>query len=395
MQILSDIYASISADELLSPHLQSIEADFTAIIAIGKASNEMAKATVEHFGSRPTLIICPLHTHDYHLPQTTRIISSHPFVDTQSLYAGDILEEFVIQRTGEKLLFLISGGGSALVEKLGNITLPVYQDLLLRLMTCGADINELNTVRKHLSRIKGGHLLRYISPQSSVFILSDIVDDSYHNVSSGITFCDHSTISDAVSILKKYQIVDFDGGFFTEPPQGYPSLSYITIATNATMLKNIKAICEKNQIQTIISDYRLRERASITGLNIGCQILNKSQSISRPAAIVYGGETSVDIRGDGIGGRALELALAIAIEISGLDGVSVISSASDGRDGSANATGVMIDGTTYQKMITKGKNPHEMLRYNDSFTALHDCAEIIPMQKSTSNLCDFLLVIYH
>jgi glycerate-2-kinase len=160
------------------------------------------------------------------------------------------------------------------------------------------------------------------------------------------------------------------------------------------MLDIISSTLKTQNINPVISDYRLSDPASITGLNIGCQIYKLRKTHLSPTAVIYGGESTVEIRGDGIGGRILETALAIAIEISGLDDVVVICSASDGKDGNSPAAGVIIDGSTYPQMVSAGLKPEASLRNNDSYTILSQFAQIIPEYPANSNLNDFVIVIF-
>jgi glycerate-2-kinase len=416
-QILSAVHKKIAADVLVINSHPFPVFGFQYIISIGKAANEMCKAIVDNGTSDVgSLIICPANTTDYNFENNVRHISAHPLVDDRSIVAGDILYSTIMDNSDKKILFLISGGGSALVEKLENIDLHDFKDCISLLMNSGADINELNCVRKHLSAIKGGRLLRYIHPESQALILCDIIDKSYQNVASGLTFADTTTIYDAQMILEKYHLSSKFSKYLTETPKEFPSLSYDVVGDNDLLLTTIKDVLEADMaipfdtnapskllpplygmensgvFHTIISDYKFTDFANICGLNIGCQIIKYYYKYQQTVAIIYGGEACVDVRGNGVGGRLFEMALAISIEIRGLQNVYVVCSSSDGKDGSSPAAGVIVRGDTYKKALSLGLSPEFFLRNNDSYTILSQCADTIPEFKSNSNLNDFIIV---
>jgi len=394
--ILKEIYEAISADRLFEAYLRQhptlVAERYDAIISVGKAANEMAKTAQQYFGTLPTLIVCPQESNDYNLPNAERTCADHPQPSQASLQAGEALQAFIQQRQGQRLLFLVSGGGSSLVERLSGISLYDYNSCITQLMNGGADINEVNTCRKHLSAIKGGRLLPFIHPDSHAYILCDIPDNSYHNVAGGLTFADESTVERALQVLHKYDLDLEYAKFLQETPKDTKGLPYSVIGNMQTLLDAIKQVLSSHKLNVSVSDYQLRDYASICGLNIGCQIFKHMKAGKGQVAIVYGGEASVLMRGNGIGGRALETALAIAIEIQGLKGVSVVSACTDGKDGNSPTSGVIITGDTAQRMYDKGFRPDVALRNNDSYTVLKECAEIIPSFYPNSNLNDFVIV---
>lgn len=393
-EITSKIYEETRADKLLIPYLKN--KDSVVVVSIGKAANEMCKAVYDSYDVLESLIICPYSSIDYKLANNERICASHPMIDSNSLIAGEKLIKFVCKNKKNKIQFLISGGGSSLVEKLSNIDICEYNKCVLELMKKGADINEINCIRKHLSDIKGGNLLKYLQNNNhQTYILCDIIDNNYQNVSSGLTFSDSNYLIDAIEILKKYQLDKQYSKYLKETPKDVKSVDYVVIGDNIKLLKIIHRVLNDFNINSEISKYKLCDLASITGLNIGCQIFKYCNKKIGKFAIIYGGETVVEIRGDGKGGRALELALATSIEIQGLKNVMVVSSSTDGKDGNCEAAGVIIDGNTYSLLKRKGLSPEKFLRNNDSYSALVDVAEIIPAFQSGSNLNDFVIVFFN
>ncbi len=445
IEFLQEILTQIRADVLFSRYLsnlpdhplRSVSCQDVAVISIGKAAYEMFIALEEFYlhkeQSTPvlnTLLIIPKPDNANHsellldismLQNVNIIFSDHPLPDEESLYAGQAIFDFIQEYKDKFLVFLISGGGSSLAEVLNNISLKDYNDLMRNLMNNGININELNIIRKHLSKLKGGHLLSYIRKvrlkslrkrvlalntscqikrtkksvslsKCHTFILSDIFTKEYHNVSSGITFKDTITRMDAKRILSKYQINDYYFRFLKETPTLFNSIPFNVIADNDTILNIAREILQKRGYNSIIYDYKLNENASICGLNIGCQIYRHRKSYQSPCAVIYGGEATVEVRGNGIGGRILETALAISIEIQEMSDVKVLAVASDGKDGNSKAMGVIVDGQTYANIASTGITPERYLRNNDSYTALSKGALLIPAYHTGTNLNDFIIV---
>lgn len=447
IDILQEILLKIKADVLLNDYLSldsenpliNISCNDLAVISIGKAAYEMFLSIEDYFLQKETktpilnsLLITkkpdnPGYTDlllDISMLHNMNIIfADHPFPDEESLYAGKTIYEFIKKHKDKTILFLISGGGSSLAECLYKIPLIKYNNLIKVLMNNGIDINQLNVVRKHLSKLKGGYLLSYIKrvrlkanrkkvlateirymikqlkntkPLSNCYsmILSDIHTKEYHNVSSGLTFKDNSDVNQAKEIINKYGVInaEFYFKYLLETPKNISSIPYYIVGDNELMLSIIQNILSEKGYNVIIDKYILNENAALCGLNIGCQIYRHKKIHQKPCAVIYGGEATVEVRGNGIGGRILETALAISIEIRGLGNVRVLAVASDGKDGNSKAMGVIVDGYTYDNILKTGITPERYLRNNDSYTALLKGATIIPSYHTGTNLNDFIIV---
>jgi len=398
-EIMEKSLAEVRADILLIPFLHQVKTqDKLRIISIGKASNEMAKACYDSFGNQiySSLIICPENSENYHLKDSLRVIGSHPLPDERSFQAGKTLLDFIHQDKDLFTIFLISGGGSSLVEVLPAGLNPELLRQLNQLMTNSEmPISEINCVRKHLSLLKGGHLLNYINPDKSFsFILSDIHTGEVENVSSGLTFKDHSTKDNAKVILEKYlpDHSDLFTPFLIDTPKEVTSIPHVCVADNHTLLAIVKKNLEEKGVYCQISQYTLSDQAKMDGLNIGCQIYKPLKRYPKPCAILFGGECTVDVKGKGKGGRCSELMMALSFELQFLPTVSAICFASDGQDGNAPACGAYVDSTTCQRICSVDINPGQSLKYNDTFTAFSAIGDSLHSRKTGTNLNDILIV---
>ncbi len=396
--VFEKVKMQIRADELLSKYLHLIKTELPiCLISIGKASNEMNLAAHRHFGERikDSLIVCPVNSYDYNTIHTTRIVSSHPLISEDSIKAADIVEDFILMNNGCYLVFLISGGGSALVEKpVSGLDIISYNKLINGLLSSDFNINDINIVRKHLSQFKGGFLLEKTDKSRSfVFILSD-VGESVHNVSSGITFCDSSTKDDAISMLRRKTGFEEYTGFLHETPKGRESLNYQCIGDNNTVCQIMQAELINQGIDTIISEYRLDDYANMCGLNIGCQLYRFNKK-NKPFALIYGGEPVVVLKNKySRGGRMQEMALSLAIEMQFFSEVYAICVCTDGKDGSSEASGAYVDCNTYNRINSKGKSVESYLKGNKSFEAFGLIGDYLEEYPSVTNLNDICVVLF-
>ncbi len=397
-KIIDSFKHSIRADSLLNPFLkkESILSDIT-VVSIGKASNEMAKTALDVFSDqiKNGIIVCPDNCLDYQLNKLKRIESAHPFPDQRSIIAANELIE-LLNNNQNYILFLISGGGSSLIEKpVKNLSIDKLNHIIKKLMNKGADIDQINSIRKTLSLIKGGKLLSLINPDlSHVYILNDIISGNIENVSSGLTFNNYPN---------KLQIELIINDFIPEEKQNlqcfldYPeftskSLPFTEIANFQTAIDLMAGILQENKYNVIKSPYILKDQASIAGLNIGCQAYHYKDYKQKPLAIVYGGETVVNVVGKGMGGRCLEMALATAIELNSLHDISFLSMTTDGVDGVAPSAGAIVDCHTIEKLLHYNFSPIQMLKENNTFPGLSFIKATIGSYKSQSNLNDIAVL---
>ncbi|TYB91772.1 MAG: glycerate kinase, partial [Kosmotoga sp.] len=300
-----------------------------------------------------------------------------------------------------RILFLLSGGGSSLFElPLEGIHLLDMQEITESLLKSGASIVEINTVRKHLSSVKGGRFAKIISPRKiTTLVLSDVLNDRLDSIASGPAYPDNSTSEEALSILKAYNIdisERIDNALKKETPNSLDNVENHIIG-NVTMICNeaAKLATEMGYVSTILTtslDCEAREAGKFLGSIIN-EIKNNQRPWTPPCAIIAGGETVVHVTGNGTGGRNQELALAAAIRIKGLDEAVLLSAGTDGTDGPTDAAGGLVDGFTYSKLLNAGVNPLAELKRNNSYTALEKSGDLLITGPTGTNVNDLILII--
>ena len=364
------------------------------VVGFGKASGEMAMAIEDLMGSYITdgLVITPMETvHKYTKLRHIRVKGGHhPYPTRENVEAATELFNLVTN-AGEKdlILCLISGGGSALLTyPAEGISLDEVRLVTKLIMEAGGDIYELNTVRKHISRVKGGMLARAAYPASIYsLIISDVVGDDLSTIASGPTSPDPTTFRDAISVLDKYGLMDkapknivdrlrmgARGEISETPKPGDPIFKKVTniiIANNMDILRHLSNnLRERGLRNRIITTYLTGEAREVGKAlaGLGKMILKYNIPFKKPVALLFGGETTVTVKGRGRGGRNQELALSTALELYGYGRYVVCSVASDGIDGNSPAAGAVISNEDIERAHAMGINPAEYLNNNDSYS---------------------------
>lgn len=370
----------------------------TYLVSIGKAANEMAKAFLDIHWKKVTdgIIFCPDNSRDYHLSGINRYTATHPIPDSRSFENGDRLIDF-IKKSGHSIVFLISGGGSSLVEKeTENFKEQDIIQIHQQLLRSGANINEINQIRSLISGIKGGKLLDYCHHDCvEVFILSDIFSGEFENVSSGLTYRKEYDGNNINHLCERYlpDYKDLYSKISMNKMNHIPEVKTHIIADNRTAMEIMAESLKDNGFETILHPYRFKDEAGLTGLNIGCQAYKYTHE-KGPYAVVYGGESTVTLREMGIGGRCLEIALAVAMELQFIPNVRFLCLATDGKDGNSPARGVVVDSETIRLLLGKGFNPNQMLKTHNTFQGLYEVGCIIDATNSESNLNDIGVLIF-
>jgi glycerate-2-kinase len=362
----------------------------TWLIAAGKAAGPMARETSRILGRRLAGGFVALPHRARGLPPALRqFVAGHPLPNRRSLEAGKRAAAIAAgARRGELLIVLLSGGASSLlVFPAAGISLEdkaATNDLLLR---SGATIGEINTVRKHLSRIKGGGLLRRGGAARVIgLILSDVIGGSPAVVGSGPTASDPTTFADALRVLARHRILDRvpravrrhlelgARGLRRETLKpGERSARNFVIGDNRLALQAAGKQAEKLGFGSQILTVSLRGGTERAARRYGAEVRRRARAKS--LCLLAGGETTVKVRSKGSGGRNQHFALALAEEIAGLRNVRCLIAGSDGRDGPTDAAGAFVDGTTVERARRLGLEPHAFLRNHDShafFAALGD-----------------------
>ncbi len=390
--------------------------DKISVMGAGKASAAMARAAEEIFSDRLNAgLVNTKYGHSVPLDRIRVIEAGHPVPDEAGFRGARQIVQ-LLEQTDEKdlVFFLISGGGSALLPyPMEGLTLEDKQEVTKILLGAGANIHEINVLRKHLSCVKGGRLAKLAYPATLIsLILSDVIGDDLDSIASGPTVPDRSTFADCMDILQKYALADrippvvretFEKGIQGEieetPKPGNPVLEKtqnLIIGSNILAVKAAeKKARELEYNALILSTFIQGETSDIARAHaaIAKEILSSGNPIRRPACVISGGETTVTIRGKGKGGRNQEFCLAASMDIDGLDNVVLLSAGTDGTDGPTDAAGALADGTTVSRAKKKGLNPGHYLRENDSYHFFEALDDLIITGPTYTNVMDLRVVL--
>jgi glycerate-2-kinase len=310
------------------------------------------------------------------------------------------------------VITLISGGGSALMPlPAEGVCLKDLQHITNQLLFSGATINELNAVRKHLSAFKGGQFARHCYPACIIsLILSDVIDDPVDVIASGPTAPDTSTFSDALEVLKKYNLMKVvpesiksrlengaEGKISDTPKKDDPifqRVHNILIANNFMASNKAKEKAEELGYTAVIFSTNIEGEARKVGKKIAtiANEIIKEPSVEKPTAVIFGGETTVTVKGQGKGGRNQELALATSMKIDGISCL-VATLGTDGIDGPTEAAGAIVDGNTYRRAKKKGLEPEKYLSENDSYNFFNILGDLIITGPTGTNVNDLALIL--
>ncbi|MBM6828692.1 glycerate kinase [Anaerotignum lactatifermentans] len=374
------------------------------VVSIGKAAWTMAKAAAEVLPRLDGGIVLTKYGHSQGpIPGFSIREAGHPVTDENSLLGAEEVLRLVEQTTPEDtVLLLLSGGGSALFEKPAQgLTLAQLQDVSRQLLACGANIVEINTIRKHLSAVKGGRFGALCAP-ASVFViaLSDILGDRLDSIASGPASPDQSTSEEALAIVRKYGLV-FPPAVMEqlkkETPKTLPNASAVITGSVSQLCHFAAEEAQKLGYTPLVLTSQLDCEAREAGRFFGAmaQSLEKGGSLSpRPTAILCGGETVVRLTGTGKGGRNQELALAAAPYMDGLPHVLVAAVGSDGTDGPTDAAGGITDGSTMAKLRQAEIDLDEILADNNAYEALKQADGLIMTGPTGTNVNDLYFLLF-
>ncbi len=398
-------------------------------ISFGKAAFAMAKAltdAVPELITKGIVITKYGHVQDGGLPGNVEIFEAgHPVPDEKGYVATERVMEMLKEKDKQTLVIcLVSGGGSALlVAPPDGISLrekQVATDLLLK---AGANINELNTVRKHISTVKGGRLAELAYPSKVIsLILSDVIGDPLDVIASGPTSPDESSYHDALRIIEKYGLKEripdralnrlergAEGEEKETPKPGHPVFERVENIIIGSNKKATEAAAKKAREEgfdtALLSSEIEGEAREVAGWLAGKAMEIRKTKDHRPKTIdqkskdrigvclISGGETTVTVKGNGIGGRNTELALAFAMEIEGIEGITLLSAGTDGTDGPTDAAGAVVDGGTIKRAREKGLDPVVYLANNDSYTFFKQTGELFITGSTGTNVMDIQIIL--
>ena len=363
------------------------------LVAAGKAAWQMAKAASNYLGERleQGIVITKYGHVRGELPRIRCCEAGHPVPDEGSFDAARKALELTENLTkDDTVLFLLSGGGSALFE-LPLIPAEELQDVTRQLLACGADIVEINTLRKRLSAVKGGRFAQHCAP-AKVFsiILSDILGDPPDMIASGPTCPDSSTCADAMEIVRRYDLSlreETKQLLMVETPKALANAQWMITGSVRELCAAAARSCRKLGYEPFFLTDRLCCQAREAG-SVMASILRTHAGDGKKLAFLAGGETVVRLTGSGKGGRNQELALAAAEGISGLSNAALFSVGSDGTDGPTDAAGGFVDGATRQRLLEEGIHIDQVLLNNDAYHALQRTDGLIFTGPTGTNVND-------
>lgn len=374
------------------------------VIGAGKASAPMARAIERLLGAR--IAGGEINVKDGHTAVLRRIRINecrHPIPDARGVAGARRIAQIASEAGPDDLVIcLISGGASALLPlPAAGITLAQKQKVTRSLLECGASIHEINCVRKHISAIKGGQLARLVYPATLItLILSDVIGDNLDVIGSGPTVPDRSSIAHARAICAKYGIAVNLQGARETPKLGdraFAKVTNVLVGSNALAVEAAEQEAQRHGFHTMVLSTSLqgeaREVARVHAA-IAKEIHAHARPVARPACVISGGETTVTLRGKGLGGRNQEFALAAAIEIAGLqEDTLILSAGTDGTDGPTDAAGAIADGTTLARAESRGLNAAAFLRRNDSYRFFEAIGDLIKTGPTGTNVADIQLIL--
>ena len=336
--------------------------------------------------------------------------AGHPVPDQNSVAASVKLLETVRQvRQGDLVIFLLSGGASALLADVpAGCSLAEVQELFEALLKSGADIREMNTVRKHLSGIKGGQLAKSIYPATLyTLVLSDVVGDDLSVIGSGPTVPDPTTFADTMAILRKYHLPEkisarllqhIENGLAGEipdtPKPGDPHFRQVHNHLAGTNRLALEAAADKARAlgyHTQVLSAGITGEADTVANTLIRQALDYKGPL--PACLLNGGETTVHVTGNGLGGRNQQLALAAGIAMADHHGLTFLSGGTDGSDGPTNAAGAIVDASLVKNAREKGLDPNSFLQENDAWHFFSEAGGLMITGPTQTNVMDLMITL--
>lgn len=390
------------------------------VLGIGKASARMGRAMEEILGARMTRgAVITKYGHAQEVSKIAVIEAGHPVPDENGVNGARLLHRLAGDADEKTLIItLVSGGGSALLTlPTEGVSLRDIQEMTGLLLESGADIGEINCLRKHLSQVKGGQFARIASPARVIgIILSDVVGDRLDTIASGITAPDDTTFAQALDILKRYRLLEkvprpiadrirsgAEGRIPDTPKQGDPAFDTVTnilVGNNLSACRAASAAGEALGYRTHILTSSLTGEAREIARFFAALARDIERGISdfpRPALLIAGGETTVTIRGSGTGGRNQEMALAFLAELlerhPSSEGIHFLSAGTDGNDGPTDAAGAVVDAALMERVRSEGIDPADYLARNDAYHFFERIGALFKTGPTGTNVCDIQLLI--
>ncbi|MHB1217336.1 MAG: glycerate kinase type-2 family protein [Alphaproteobacteria bacterium] len=409
-QQLLDIFlaavAAAQAEHCVPPHLPSPPKGRTVVVGAGKAAAAMARAVEENWPGPLQGVVVTRDGYGVACERIEMIEASHPVPDARGrAAAGRVLQAVQGLTADDMVLCLVSGGASALLTlPAEGMTLADKQAVNRALLRCGAAIGEINTVRKHLSAIKGGRLAAAAHPASVVTLLiSDVPGDDPATIGSGPTVPDPTRYADARAVIAKYGIdvpasvrARLEAGLDETPKPGDPRLARASATIIATPRQALEAATAKAHAfgyEPVVLGDRIEGEAREVGREHARMALDLAKKGGKPRAILSGGELTVTIRGEGRGGPNAEYMMAMALALNGAPGIHALAGDTDGIDGSEDNAGGLIAPDTLARARAKGLDIAAMLDVNDSYEFFRALGDLVMTGPTFTNVNDLRVIL--
>lgn len=398
-KIIEKTIADVMPERAVRNSLNELQLDGNIyIVAVGKAAWVMAQTASGFLGEKlkKGLIVTKYGHSRGPLEKFQTIEAGHPTPDENSVLGARTMIEFLKGRKKEDIvLFLLSGGGSSLLEfPMDGLELEDIQQVTKQLLFCGADITEINIIRKKLSAVKGGKLSGILKGQRAyAIILSDIISERNDMIASGLTYPDTSTAEDVKRILEKYKLTP-DAKVQKILEHSRP---FVDVRVENHVVGSVAELCRAAAEHALELGYA----PHIVTTSMDCEAKDAGRWVAsmaehtypRPFAVIAGGETVVKVTGGGLGGRNQEIALSAALELKGKKNVLLFSLGSDGTDGPTDAAGGVVDGQTAVQLEKLGIDIQEVLMDNDSYHALKKVGSLIVTGATGTNVNDVTVLL--
>jgi len=386
------------------------------VIGAGKATPAMAVAVESVLGDRISAgMINTKYDHALPLRRIQTTECGHPIPDESGVRGTEQMLSLLQEADAQTLVIcLFSGGGSAIMPApVAGVSLEEKQQTTQLLLECGATIDEINTIRKHLSRVKGGLLARLAGEATVVsLMISDVIGDRLETIASGPTFPDPTTFDDCRRLLERYELTDrlppavrshmeagMRGDIEDTPGAGDPCFDRKAngvVGNGAIALAAARETAEKLGYQPLVLSSRIAgETRDVAAVHcaIAQEIVTSGQPLKPPACIISGGETTVTIRGPGKGGRNQEFSLVAALELEGWPGITALSCGTDGTDGPTDAAGAIADSDSLRRGAELGLSASEFLEANDSYHFFAPLNDLVISGPTGTNVMDLRLFL--
>jgi glycerate 2-kinase len=401
--------AAALPDKTLPAYLPMPPKGRTLVVGCGKAAGSMAKAVEDHWPGELSGMVVTRYGYEVPTNRIEVVAAAHPVPDEAGRKAAERMLKMVHGLSADDLvIFLVSGGGSALLSlPAPGLTLTDKQTINRALLKSGANITEMNCVRKHLSAVKGGRLAAACAPARVITLaISDIPGDDPAVIASGPTVADATTFADAIAILEKYGItepkavVDHLGAARDETPKpGDPRLAHAELHMVAAPQMSLEAAAETARkagvMPVVLGDAIEGEAREVAMVHAGIarQVKRHGQPARVPCVLLSGGETTVTVRGKGRGGRNAEFLLALAVALGGESGIHALAGDTDGVDGTEDNAGAIVTPDTLMRAAARQLDAKKMLADNDGYSFFSGIGDLVVTGPTLTNVNDFRAIL--